>query len=253
MKYQVIARYLLSAIVSMMVLCANVWAGPYFSDDFSDGNPTDGSPVNWLPTWGVDATGYVLTPEGLEVAGATAAGPDGTAYIYSDVSVRVQISRTSNHTNSDLVSGFALRWGGATGGYWIEVRSPNRFWLGHKDRYVLRSANLPFNVDEQELVIRVDAIGDQIECWCWPAGEPMPEEPQISIVDDVTPDGTFTLYAGTQGGQSIYRWVEVVSTEVPVVDFNGDGKVDIDDLLRIIEHWGQDDPICDIKGIGASP
>jgi N-acetylneuraminic acid mutarotase len=30
------------------------------------------------------------------------------------------------------------------------------------------------------------------------------------------------------------------------VDFNGDGIVDISDLLRLIESWGQDDPIVDI-------
>jgi hypothetical protein len=30
------------------------------------------------------------------------------------------------------------------------------------------------------------------------------------------------------------------------VDFNGDGIVDIEDLLRLIESWGQDDPLCDI-------
>jgi hypothetical protein len=32
----------------------------------------------------------------------------------------------------------------------------------------------------------------------------------------------------------------------PVVDFNGDGIVDIGDLLRLIESWGQDDPAVDI-------
>jgi hypothetical protein len=29
-------------------------------------------------------------------------------------------------------------------------------------------------------------------------------------------------------------------------DFNGDGTVDIKDLLRLIESWGLDDPLCDI-------
>ena len=32
----------------------------------------------------------------------------------------------------------------------------------------------------------------------------------------------------------------------PLVDFNGDGIVDIKDLLRLIESWGQDDALCDI-------
>jgi hypothetical protein len=33
---------------------------------------------------------------------------------------------------------------------------------------------------------------------------------------------------------------------IPVVDFNGDGKVDIQDLLRLIESWGKDDPSVDV-------
>lgn len=33
---------------------------------------------------------------------------------------------------------------------------------------------------------------------------------------------------------------------IPVVDFNGDGIVDIKDLLRLIESWGKDDPWVDI-------
>jgi polyhydroxybutyrate depolymerase len=32
----------------------------------------------------------------------------------------------------------------------------------------------------------------------------------------------------------------------PVVDFNGDGIVDTKDLLRVIEAWGQDNPMADI-------
>jgi len=252
MKRQITIWSLIGVTASIFFLCANVRAvetatGPGFYEDFSDGDPADGSPVNWLPSWGVDATGYVLTPDGLKVAGAGAADPDGTPYIYRDVSVRVQIKRISNHTSGDWVSGFALRWGGVTGGYWIEVRPPNRFWIGHRDRYVLSSANLPFNVDEQELIIRVDAVGDQIKGWCWPAGEPMPEIPQISIVDNVTAEGNFTPYAGTMGGQAIYRWIEVIPIgPEPVVDFNGDGTVDIKDLLRLIESWGQNDPTIDI-------
>lgn len=114
----------------------------------------------------------------------------------------------------------------------------------------MRTANLPFNVDEQEFIIRVDAVGDQIKCWCWPANEPMPEAPQITLVEDVVPDGAVALYDGTQGGQSIYRWVEVVSLEVLFVDFNGDGKVDIKDLLKMIHNYNQDEASVDINGDG---
>ena len=207
MKTQRTTRCLFRATFCVLVLGCRVWAGQFFFDDFSDGDPADGLPVNWVPgSGGVHGAGYTLTPEGLQVSGAGAGDSDGTPYIYRDVSVRAQIKRTSDRTNSDLVSGLAVRWNdGGPGGYWIEVRSPNRFWIGHRDRYVLRSTNLPFNVDEQEFIIRVDAIGDEIKCWCWPAGEPMPETPQLTLVENMVPDGQVALYAGNQGGYSVFR------------------------------------------------
>jgi len=33
---------------------------------------------------------------------------------------------------------------------------------------------------------------------------------------------------------------------IPIVDFTGDGQVDLQDLLRLIESWGKDDPSVDI-------
>jgi N-acetylneuraminic acid mutarotase len=52
--------------------------------------------------------------------------------------------------------------------------------------------------------------------------------------------GTVTLF---------YDSLSTVEEYIPnplVVDFNGDGIVDIKDLLRLIEPWGQDDPVVDI-------
>jgi N-acetylneuraminic acid mutarotase len=64
-----------------------------------------------------------------------------------------------------------------------------------------------------------------------------------SIVDD-----KIFVIGGTLG---IEPWVPTATVEVyelnpPVVDFNGNGLVDIQDLLRLIELWGQDDPIVDM-------
>ena len=229
MKSQVTTRYLLSVTVSMIVLCAGAWAGPDFFDDFSDGDMTDGLPVNWI---------YSADPS-VGTEGFAAADLDGTFYIYRDLSISAQIKRISDHTNSEWVSGFVCRWtDGPTGGYWIEVRPPNRFLFGHRDRYILRSAALPFNVDETELIIRVDAVGDELKAWCWPADEPMPEEPQISLIDDVAPEGYVSIYWSSRGGQAIYRWVKVVSLEAPIGDFNGDGKVNCLDVYAMMQHCG---------------
>jgi len=61
-------------------------------------------------------------------------------------------------------------------------------------------------------------------------------------------DGTIYVIGGTLG---IEPWVPTAAIEVyklvsPSPDFNGDGLVDIRDLLRIIESWGQNDPTVDI-------
>lgn len=51
--------------------------------------------------------------------------------------------------------------------------------------------------------------------------------------------GTITVYSGLST-------VEAFTPNPLVVDFNGDGMVGIEDLLRLIESWGQDDPDMDI-------
>jgi hypothetical protein len=65
------------------------------------------------------------------------------------------------------------------------------------------------------------------------------------ILPEVSTDRS-TLYfcsprAGGQGAWDVYR-----ASIVPIVDFNGDELVDINDLLMLIDRWGQDDPQCDI-------
>ena len=46
---------------------------------------------------------------------------------------------------------------------------------------------------------------------------------------------------GGCGGSDLWR-VPIL----PIVDFNGDEIVDTDDLVTLIEHWGQYDPLCDM-------
>ena len=54
--------------------------------------------------------------------------------------------------------------------------------------------------------------------------------------------------SGPQGATYALATVEEYDTGlgVPSPDFNGDGKVDIEDLIILIEHWGTDEPMCDI-------
>jgi hypothetical protein len=46
---------------------------------------------------------------------------------------------------------------------------------------------------------------------------------------------------GGYGNDDIYE-----ASILPVVDFNGDGIVDATDMCIMVDHWGMDDPSCDI-------
>jgi len=52
--------------------------------------------------------------------------------------------------------------------------------------------------------------------------------------------GTVTLF------NDVLSTVEEYYPNPLILDFNGDGIINIKDLLRLIESWGQDDPMCDI-------
>jgi Concanavalin A-like lectin/glucanases superfamily/WD40-like Beta Propeller Repeat len=82
-------------------------------------------------------------------------------------------------------------------------------------------------------------------------GPPVKLPPQINISSylnlspSLSADGQ-TLYfssdrPGGVGGSDLWQ----VSIN-PVVDFNGDGRVDGKDVLTMAGRWGEDDPLCDI-------
>ena len=86
-----------------------------------------------------------------------------------------------------------------------------------------------------------------------PWGEPMNLGPVINTSDwefspNISADGsTFYFCSGPPaGGGGDYDCDIWQAPILPVVDFNGDEKVDIQDLLRLIESWGKDDSSVDM-------
>jgi len=83
-----------------------------------------------------------------------------------------------------------------------------------------------------------------------PWGTPVNLGPQVNSPSHdsgpvISPDG-FTLYFGSNrpggfGGSDIWQ-VPIL----PVVDFNGDGIVDTDDMCIMVDYWGTDESLCDI-------
>jgi hypothetical protein len=59
--------------------------------------------------------------------------------------------------------------------------------------------------------------------------------PRISL------DGRTLYFWGNHPGEGVWQ-----APIIPIVDFNGDGKVDIQDLVRLIESWGKGNPSVDM-------
>ncbi len=69
--------------------------------------------------------------------------------------------------------------------------------------------------------------------------------PSFDSAPSVSADGSTLLFMSDRPGGlgALDIWQARI---VPIVDFDGDGTVAIGDLLRLIEHWGLDDPASDI-------
>ena len=61
----------------------------------------------------------------------------------------------------------------------------------------------------------------------------------------ISPDGS-TIYFTSDRPGGYGEWDLWQASIRPVVDFNGDYKVDIEDLALLIEHWGQNEPAYDM-------
>jgi len=58
----------------------------------------------------------------------------------------------------------------------------------------------------------------------------------------ISADGSMLYFTvGGYGSGDVYQ-----SSIIPIVDFNGDGVVDSTDMCIMVDHWGTDEPLCDI-------
>jgi Tol biopolymer transport system component len=109
------------------------------------------------------------------------------------------------------------------------------------DGTTLIFCSLPdWDSDNELYLSRLSADGQ----WSTPVGLGEPINTAASeLFPCLTLDGR-TLYF-TRYNENIYPEI-FESSITPVVDFNDDGVVSLDDLVILIEHWGTDEPLCDI-------
>jgi beta-lactamase regulating signal transducer with metallopeptidase domain len=85
-----------------------------------------------------------------------------------------------------------------------------------------------------------------------PWGEPVNLGPIVNsssfdFSPNISADGSTLYFTTDRGGVELFEVVDIWQVAIlPVVDFNGDGKVNTDDLLILIDNWGINEPLCDI-------
>lgn len=63
------------------------------------------------------------------------------------------------------------------------------------------------------------------------------------LIPRVSPDGSTLYYCSEAASGVWYNWQAPI---LPIVDFNGDKKVDLIDLVMLVDNWGLNKTLCDI-------
>jgi len=244
----------LAFFVVVLTLVGSVATGEIvFLDDFEDGSATDGAPVTWSPMPGF--TGSFEVIEGDYVL----TRPRDIEEMYSFVDQHT-LADTSIRTQARLIGSNAwwlalLARLNPEGAYVVLMKNNARLeiWRFGSSAYIgwmLASANVGIDPRAQDVLLRFDVIGNELSAWAWREGDPMPAEPQVRAVHSEFSTGVVGVAADLgsrlSDNDAIFRYVEVYEPIPTSPDFNADGIVDIKDLLRLIQSWGQYDPMVDI-------
>jgi hypothetical protein len=210
-------------------------AATVFYDDFSDGSvindvpvDRDGNPVRWTeqPNSGdFDATSgdYVLTATtndrmSSEVVDIT----------LTDISIRTQV-RTSADDTGVFVSARVqepLGFPGSSETYFGGIgdnanTGGTSIFLGRSDgpgdfMFFGVSPVLPFDVRTEDGVLQLDVIGNELKLWGWKAGDPMPDQPQLTATDSKYSEGTMRISNNADNPNiSTFRYVHVADMHIP--------------------------------------
>jgi len=210
----------IAAVAVCILACLNsgneATAGTVFVDDFNDGNAEDEMPVTWVPNSGTwDASSGDYTSAGTMIRLSVV--PE---HVLGDTSVRTSVRLTGNGSQG-LGGGIAFRRmpGNNLVGYGGSVLDNGTIGFLRVDGApiptILGASVAPFDVLGQDVMLQVDAFGDELSLWAWPAGEPMPASPQVVVTDSTYATGTVGLYSNETPGVSTFRFVHAANMHIP--------------------------------------
>jgi len=81
--------------------------------------------------------------------------------------------------------------------------------------------------------------------------EPVNLGPIVNILDSnldpyISADGRWLFFNSSERPSNSASWDLWQAPILPIVDLNSDGIVDAKDMCIIVDHWGTDEPLCDI-------
>jgi len=76
---------------------------------------------------------------------------------------------------------------------------------------------------------------------------PIVNSPSLDNGPRISPDGSTLYFCSERPGGFGGAWGDIYQAPIiPIVDFNGDRIVDAEDMCIMVDHWGEDYPLCDI-------
>ena len=77
---------------------------------------------------------------------------------------------------------------------------------------------LPFDVRTDDAVLQLDVIGIKLKLWGWKAGDPMPDQPQLTAIDidNTYSEGTMRIVNDAENSNiATFRYVHVADSHIP--------------------------------------
>ena len=76
---------------------------------------------------------------------------------------------------------------------------------------------------------------------------PQINSPSFDFSPNISADGSKFYFTSDRGGAQLFQVVDAWEASLePIVDLNSDGIVDSTDMCIMVDHWGTDEPLCDI-------
>ncbi len=205
----------------------------YFHDDFEDGNIYDGKPAAWgQGGWAgggrLRAEAGDVYIEDCKVGGCSVGLRDTGGWArYRDASYRLQGRILEGNASIAF-------WGRSTDArvYLGYVNTRGEQGIGDTLSGLQIRTKLPFEIDMSvdDVVMKLDMIGDEISMSTWRAGDDPVDMPLASFRDSTLTIGTVgpTLDVASGSATAVFRWMEMA--EIVPGDIDTNDVIDVRDV-----------------------